>query len=159
MITPILWKPFESLVMKIESDERVKYVERIIEQIETIVQIENSFQLQIQRILRELSEKGIVLRNIDDIHEYLLRFPDIIDVIPLAVSALLKYFPDDQIILDMYKDPEIEDSYLVLYVRTKNYNETFFEKLEKAESEFLDYLVNKEGWIQVNTDFKLKDEV
>ncbi len=153
MIAPNPWESFErSVLLKRENEEIAKYIRQ------TIEQIRSSFELQIQQILRELREKGIVLQHIDDIHEYLLRFPDIIDVLPFAISVLGKYFPEARIILDMYKDPEIEDSYLVIYVRTENYDESFIDKLGKAESEFLDSLVNKEGWIQVSTDFRLKDE-
>ncbi len=139
-------------------EERITYITQTIEQLEQeLHKTQNSFEFQIQQVLQELLEKGVLLQHIDDIREYLLRFPDIIDILPLAVDALIKYFPNAQLILDVYKDPEIEDSYLIIYVRLERYNESFIEQLEKAESEFLDLLVDKEGWIQVTTDFKMPE--
>ncbi len=139
-------------------EERITYITQTIEQLEQeLCKTQNSFELQIQQVLKEFSERGVFLKHIDNIREYLLRFPDIIDILLPAVDALIKYFPNAQLILDVYKDPEIEDSYLIIYVRLERYYESFIEQLEKAESEFLDLLVDKEGWIQVTTDFRVPE--
>ena len=88
--------------------------------------------------------------------EYLLRFIDILDVIPQVVAAAIKHFPEAQLVMDVYQDPEIDDQYLVLYVRLKNYD-NFVERLEKAEAEFVNQLANKKGWIQLTTDFRVPE--
>jgi hypothetical protein len=90
----------------------------------------------------------------DRIREYLLQFTELLDMIPKAVEAAKKHFPEAQLTMDVYQDPEIDDCYLVLYVRSKYYDDSFIERLEKAEAEFLNQLVNKAGWIQLTTDFQ-----
>jgi hypothetical protein len=95
----------------------------------------------------------------DRIREYLLQFTELLDVIPKAVNAAKKHFPEAKLVMDVYQDPEIADCYLVLYVRSKYYDDSFIERLEKAEAEFLDQLMSKEGWIQLTTDFQELEEV
>jgi hypothetical protein len=105
-------------------------------------------------VIEEVLEGRITDRS----KEYLLRFTELLDVIPKAVDATKKHFPEAQLVVDVYKDPEIDDHYLVLYVRSKYYDDSFIERLEKAEAEFLDQLVNKRGWIQLTTDFQEPEE-
>jgi hypothetical protein len=90
----------------------------------------------------------------DRIREYLLQFTELLDVIPKAVDAAKKHFPEAKLVMDVYQDPEIADCYLVLYIRLKHYDDSVIERLEKAEAEFLNQLVNKRGWIQLTTDFQ-----
>jgi hypothetical protein len=60
--------------------------------------------------------------------------------------------------MDVYQDPEIDDNYLVLYIRLKHYDDSVIERLEEAEAEFLNQLVSKRGWIQLTTDFREPEE-
>ena len=106
------------------------------------------------RIDSLLNNLPIKVNNKESICDYLNKFPDIIDIIPKAVSAARVYFPDAQIVLDLYIDPEIDDKYLVLYVRLKEYEGSIIELLDKARLEILDELKNKKGWIQITTDYK-----
>ena len=87
------------------------------------------------------------------IREYLSKFPDIMDVIPQAIDAAKRHFPEAQIVADVYQDPEIDDQYLVLYVRLEHYVDSFMERLENAEAEFLNQLAGKSGWIQLIADY------
>jgi hypothetical protein len=106
------------------------------------------------RIDSLLNNLPIKVNNKESICDYLNKFPDIIDIIPKAVSAARVYFPDAQIVLDLYIDPEIDDKYLVLYVRLKEYEGSIIELLDKARLEILDELKDKKGWIQITTDYK-----
>jgi hypothetical protein len=106
------------------------------------------------RIDSLLNSLPIKVNNKESICDYLNKFPDIIDIIPKAVSATREYFPYAQIVLDLYIDPEIDDKYLVLYVRLKEYEGSIIELLDKARLEILDELKDKKGWIQITTDYK-----
>jgi len=114
-------------------------------------------EIDIENVLRELS-KDIRINNINSIRDYLIEFPDIIDIIPKAVNSAKKYFPNSQIVLDFYIDPEIDDRHPIIYVRAKDYDNKFMELLDKAEDEFLKDLIGKKGWILLTTDFGKPDE-
>ena len=105
-------------------------------------------------VVEVIEENDVLLRNARGVEEYLLEFPGIMDVLPRAIQAVRKHLPEAQMILDVYRDPEIEDRYLMLCVRTKHYNESFVDRLEKAESEFIGALADTEGWLQLTTDFR-----
>lgn len=113
-----------------------------------------SLVAEINSLLNQVQELGICLGRQDEIREYLLQFPDLIEVIPLAVNAALDHLSEAQLFLEVYHDPEIEDQYLVLYVRVQKYAESVMEQIEAAEREYIDFLIGKEGWLQLSTDFR-----
>jgi hypothetical protein len=106
----------------------------------------------IDKIIEELGGK-VKINNPQHIRRYLSRFTDLIDLLPISVSIAKKHFPESSILLDVYVDPEIDDSYIALYIRLSHYDDKFIERLAAAESEMLPLLVNKKGWIQLTTDF------
>jgi hypothetical protein len=107
---------------------------------------------RINKIIEELNNK-VEINNTQHIKHYLSSFTVLIDLLPIAVSIAKKHFPQSNIALDVYVDPEIDDSYIVLYIRLSHYDDTFIERLTTVESEMLPLLVNKKGWIQLTTDF------
>jgi hypothetical protein len=113
--------------------------------------------IDIDRLMEWLA-RMVRIENPHSIREYLLRFTELLDVIPQAVDAAKKHFPEAQLAMDVYQDPEIDDCYLVLYIRLKHYDDSVVERLEKAEAEFLNQLVHKRGWIQLTTDFREPEE-
>jgi hypothetical protein len=121
---------------------------------------------------RLAQEPKVRVKNPKLVRRYLYKFNDMIDVVPEAVNAAKRHFPEAQLVLDFYEDPEIDDRYLVLYVRLWNYDKSVMERvreartelksfidlLEKTEAEFLHRLVDKRGWIQITTDFQKPEE-
>jgi len=112
-----------------------------------------SVVIDIEELMERLARK-VRIENPNLIREYLSQFTGLLDVIPKAVNAAKKHFPEAQLVIDVYQDPEIADCYLVLYIRLKHYDDSVMERLEKAEAEFLSHLVSKRGWIQLTTDFR-----
>ena len=112
-----------------------------------------SVVIGIEELMMYLARK-VRIENPNLIREYLSQFTGLLDVIPKAVNAAKKHFPEAQLVIDVYRDPEIADCYLVLYIRLKHYDDSVMERLEKAEAEFLTHLVSKRGWIQLTTDFR-----
>lgn len=112
-----------------------------------------SIVIEIESLLNLLAE-DVRVNDADRIREYLLRFPGMIDVVLQAVDAARRHFPEAQLVMEVYQDPEIDDRYLVLYVRLKQYNDSIVERLQRAEAEFLDHLADTEGWLQLTTDFR-----
>jgi hypothetical protein len=128
---------------------------------------------KIDELMEHLSKDPQVrVKNPKLVRRYLHKFNDMIDVVPEAVNAAKRHFPEAQLVLDLYEDPEIDDRYLVLYVRLWSYDKSvmervreareelysFIDRLEKAEAEFLHRLVDKRGWIQITTDFQKPEE-
>ncbi len=114
----------------------------------------NSLFADVDSLLKELQEQGVKLLSQQEIRGYLLSFPALIDVTRRAVIAVLRHMPEAQLVMEVYHDPEIEDNYLVIYARLREYDESSLERIEAAESEYIDLLSDKEGWIQLSTDFR-----
>jgi len=102
-------------------------------------------------------ENHVDIKNPEQVKYYLSLYRELIDLIPIAVEIAKKHFPESSIVLDVYVDPEINDSYIVLYIRLSQYDDSFVEQLTVAESELLPLLVNKKGWIQLSTDFEVSN--
>jgi hypothetical protein len=133
----------------------------------------SEIKAKVDELMERLDQEPQVrVKNPNLVRRYLRRFNDMIDVVPVAVNAAKRYFPEAQLVLDLYQDPEIEDRYLVLYVRLWSYDESvmervrearkelnsFIDRLKEAEKEFLHRLVEKRGWIQMTTDFQKPEE-
>ena len=112
----------------------------------------NMRDYHIDKIIDKINNQ-VEIKNLQRIRRCLSRFTDLIALLPIAVNIAKKHFPESSIVLDVYEDPEINDSYIVLYIRLSQYDNTFVERLAAAESEMLPLLVNKKGWIQLTSDF------
>ncbi|EKF49130.1 hypothetical protein H17ap60334_07428 [Thermosipho africanus H17ap60334] len=109
---------------------------------------------KIYSFISNVIQMGVHVEEDKKVSNYLLNFPDMQWVINIAIEVVKRYLPGVKLFLDLYQDPEIEDKFLVLYVRTTNYNRDFIEKLRKAEEEVIKLLVDKQGWIQITSDFR-----
>jgi hypothetical protein len=109
--------------------------------------------MSVDKIIGELDNE-IDINEPQRIRHYLSCFRELIDLIPIAVNIAKKHFPESSIVLSAYEDPEINDSYIILYIRLNEYDDSFIDKLAIAESELLPLLTDKEGWIQMSTDFE-----
>jgi len=148
-----LWLPWAGITQRLLQRGSASIVMEEIKPLSKRSPEDVSIVIEIESVLELLAE-NVRLHDPNRIREYLLRFTEIIDVVPRAVDAARRHFPEAQLIMEVYEDPEIEDCYLVLYVRLKQYDDSFVERLEKAEAEFLDHLADKEGWLQLTTDFR-----
>jgi len=133
----------------------------------------SEIKAKIDELMERLAQEPQVrVKNPKLVRKYLHKFNDIIDVVPEAVNAAKRHFPEAQLVLDVYEDPEIDDRYLVLYVRLWKYDESvvegvreereelrdFIDRLKEAEKEFLHRLVDKRGWLLLTTDFQKPEE-
>jgi len=98
------------------------------------------------------------IKNSDEVKKYLMKFSDILEIVPKSVNIAKKHFPEAQLVLTLYEDPEIDDKYLVVYLRMKKYDEDLIERINRAEAEFWDDLIDKKGEIFLTTDFKEPEE-
>ena len=88
------------------------------------------------------------------VSEYLLRFPDMRETVNQVVRVVREHLSDAQLELGVYTDPEIDDSYLVLYARFPEYTPDVMERIRDARRAYLPYTRGKSGWILLTTDFR-----
>ena len=97
----------------------------------------------------------VFIPEYNQVHDYLLRYPDMIDILPLVCKkATEKWEEKIQLSLEVYHDPEIEDEYLTLYVRQKDYDENIMDQIKEIRAIYEEMLIEKNGWFLMTTDFK-----
>jgi hypothetical protein len=118
----------------------------------TIV-IDNS--LSIETMLEYLASIQVVVPNPEEVCDYLSRYPDIIELVMLACEETRsRFLLSTQLSLELYRDPEIDDQYLTLYVRQKKYEKNIMDIIEEIQSIYIDKLVDKIGYFLLTTDFQ-----
>jgi len=110
---------------------------------------------QIDEVLNWLVVRGVRIENPADVRAYLLRYSDLLLVIPTiwkkAVALLL---PSTQFSLALYRDPEIQDEYLTLYARQQKYEKGILDLIHTVNVECEELLSQFSGWFITATDFR-----
>ncbi len=98
------------------------------------------------------------IQGYEEIIDYLCEFPDVINLLKEMAIKTRDYFPDAKLVLEVYKDPEIDYKYLALLVRYPNYDEETFKRLmeniRQLRRDFKGRFKDNEGWIVVLADFQ-----
>lgn len=115
---------------------------------------EVSITREIDSCLKELQRRGMRFNKIDQIREYLLKFPDMIETTVRIAELAIIYLPEAKFTLEVYQDPEIEDIHLVLYVRFEDYEQSVMEKIREIRRKCRGHLIGKTGWLHLTTDFQ-----
>ncbi len=109
--------------------------------------------IQVDRLLSLLSSHLNVPRP-DDVRQYLFKHPDMVGLVQSASSrAQGRFQPRTQLSLELYRDPEIDDEYLTLYVRQPIYDENVLQTIERLNSESEAEKAGRSGWLLISTDF------
>ncbi|MDQ1327484.1 MAG: hypothetical protein QG641_765, partial [Candidatus Poribacteria bacterium] len=110
----------------------------------TIV-IDNSHS--IETMLEYLASIQVIAPNPEEVCDYLSHYPDIIELVMLACEETRSRFSlPTQLSLELYRDPEIDDKYLTLYVLQSKYEDNFLDKIEDIRFPYSDELVDKKGY-------------
>ncbi len=108
-----------------------------------------------EHFLDPIQERIVVTRR-EELLKYLYNFPDVIPLLYKAICKLETTFePKCEIELTLFSDPEEEDSFPVLIVRSFEYNDEFLEKIEEISRLFDDELSKIEGFFTITTDFEI----
>jgi hypothetical protein len=113
----------------------------------------------VSEVLRFLQkELRVEISGYGEVIDYLLEFPDMLNLLPEMGYAIREKFPDAKLVLEIYKDPEIEYEDLVFYIRYPSYDDELIRRLSEGIWEicekFSDKMKDKEGFIAINTDFE-----
>jgi len=106
-------------------------------------------------LLSQLSAGDLVIDGPEEVARYLERYPDLVATVERVTRAAAQRFGDRaQLSLELYRDPEIQDEHLTLYVRQAAYDDDLLTILDQiAEEQRIDPSASS-GWLQVTTDFQ-----
>ena len=101
------------------------------------------------------SQYGVGVEEPAEVAAYLRAHPDLALVVAdICGRAREEFGPQAQLILKVYRDPEIEDRYLTLYVRLRAYDRSITARLERVSEPFDEALCKSAGHFLVTTDFR-----
>lgn len=102
----------------------------------------------------ELSKLGIQIPNLKGVQQYFEKYPDFIELTKKLAILASRRLPNAVLYLEIYKDPEIDDEYPVIYARFKSYDEKVIGRIRKVRKEFYSYLIDEKEWPLLTTDFR-----
>ena len=109
---------------------------------------------RVEEVLKKVIFRNVETGGLDDVRAYLLQHIDLIDILPFVSRIASEAFNlEAELTLQLYRDPEVEDSYLAFFARTRQYDGEFFEKISRIRSGYTDLMTGKSGWILVTTDY------
>ncbi len=72
---------------------------------------------------------------------------------PICKRARKHFRPDVELSLEVYRDPEIDDEYLTLYVRQSEYDLTIMDRIDEVREQLAALLNHVSGSLLITTDF------
>jgi len=115
----------------------------------------SALTLGIEKLLFLLMGNGILILNSDEIRNYLLQHQDIVwGILPICDKIREKFRHSAEITIALYMDNEINDSYLVVYVRQAKYIHNIMDIIDQINDDSEMLLKRKSGWLLITTDFK-----
>lgn len=108
----------------------------------------------IENSLEWLQGEQVKLINTDTIREYMRLHSDMTSAVDIVASLVRSRFGKDvELLLDVYNDPEIDDQYLRLRMRTINYNSEFMNLIDAVDALVGPILQHGTGRLLLTTDF------
>lgn len=105
--------------------------------------------------LAALQSSGIVSSNWDSVRHYLEKQADLAPWLPMICTQARREFgPEPELALELYTDPEIDDSLLTLYVRQTRYDPGIMGRIESLNRQFDSALEQVSGYFLIATDFR-----
>lgn len=120
-----------------------------------VSQTNTAITAKIEKVLNLILHHNILIPRPDSLRNYLLQHLDMLNVLPLICKiAFDRGGSSSQLSLEVYRDPEIQDEYLTLYVRRSQYDESIIKLIDEITIECQEYFKDSEGWLIVTTDFR-----
>ena len=106
-------------------------------------------------VLQDLLRQGVIIPCLPKVQGYLDRYSELCDILQAASKNVRERFDENaQLSLELYRDPEIEDEHLTLYVRQERYDSGIVDALNGIAASFDDQLSHTPGWFLITTDFQ-----
>jgi hypothetical protein len=105
-------------------------------------------------ILKGLTPHRIHVPKRADVTNYVAKYKQLGKLLPEVCAQLRQAFgPQAELSLELYRDPEIDDPYLTLYVREAKYGPEIMQKIDAVSREFNGKLEQVSGYLLLTTDF------
>jgi hypothetical protein len=105
-------------------------------------------------ILKRLSPFEISVPKRTGVVAYIAEHVNLAKLLPKICRQLRQAFGREvELSLELYRDPEIDDTYLTLYVRQEKYDSAIIERIEAVSRQFNDKLEQVSGYLLLTTDF------
>jgi len=105
--------------------------------------------------LAELSLHQVVVPHPDEVTGYVQCYPQMGNGLPsLCATVRQELGADVELSLELYQDPEIDDRYLSLYVREREYRPDLMARIEAVRERVNPKLDDVPGDFLVTTDFR-----
>jgi hypothetical protein len=115
----------------------------------------SSLTLSTRALLASVALRPIQIPHPEEVKEYLVRHFDMVTPLLYAIDLTQGEFRDSATFaLEVYRDPELPDEYLTLYVRQPKYDDQTIERIKSVRSGLEPTLSNSSGWLLVTTDFR-----
>jgi hypothetical protein len=110
--------------------------------------------------LPELTNERVKVPEPADVLGYLASHRDMTPLLPLICARVrMEFGSQAELLLRVYRDPEIHDEYLALYVRQRPYDAQLMERLDSICEQFEKELSESSGWLLLTSDFREPDSV
>ncbi len=114
----------------------------------------SSVVMNIIKFLERAKSLGVIIPRSNMVTNYLETHTQIISALETILQMVLKNLRSaDQFILDLYQDQELDDEFLIIYARQKNYLSDFMEQIEYIREKYQNHFSNIED-IFLTTDFQ-----
>lgn len=111
--------------------------------------------LEADACVAALRRMGVRVPAAGAVRAYLLAHDDLLETVAvIAERALARRARGDELVLELYRDPEARDEYLALYLRRHDYAEDTLRLIEEIAEETEGLLAGASGWVLVTTDFE-----
>ena len=102
-----------------------------------------------------LADQGIVVPHAATVRNYLASHRALAKILPsVCEQARGEFGQEAELMLQVYRDPEIDDRHLTLYVRLPVYDDTVIARLDRVTQGFDDELCRASGYLLLTTDFR-----
>jgi hypothetical protein len=106
-------------------------------------------------VLEACAGHGIRTSNPQEVGRYLTLHPELSALLePICKKVQLEFGAEVELSLELYQDPESDDSYLTLFVRQVSYDANIIDRIDAACGEFRAQLEIVPGYFLVTTDFR-----
>ena len=105
-------------------------------------------------ILKQFSNCGIQIPKRNEVLGYLAEHRQLSRLLPGICAQVRRVFgPNVELSLELYRDPEVDDRYLTLYVRQQAYDTEIMDRIETVSRQFNGRLEKISGYLLLTTDF------